>query len=54
MNGNPSGKKTPVKTSSPVGRYTITLQLEGYKPVTRTIQINKGQTTGIEETLVKQ
>ncbi len=54
VNGNPTGKKTPVKTDSPVGTYTITLQLEGYKPVTRKIQVNKGQTTGIEETLEKQ
>ena len=54
VNGNPSGKKTPVKTSSPVGNYTITLQLDGYKPVTRKIQVAKGQTTGISEILEKQ
>jgi predicted Ser/Thr protein kinase len=54
VNGNPTGKKTPVKTDSPVGSYTITLQMDGYKPVTRKIQITKGQTTGIEETLEKQ
>ena len=33
---------------------TITLQLQGYKPITRKITITKGQTTGIEETLEKQ
>ncbi len=54
VNGNPTGKKTPVKTDSPVGKYTITLQLAGYKPVTRTVTITKGQTTGIEEALEKQ
>jgi len=54
VNGNPTGKKTPVKTSSPVGTYTITLRLEGFKPITRTIQVTKGQTTGMEETLEKQ
>jgi serine/threonine-protein kinase len=54
VGGNPTGKKTPVKTSSPVGSYTITLQMNGYKPVTRKIQITKGQTTGVEETLEKQ
>jgi serine/threonine-protein kinase len=54
VNGNPTGKKTPVKTASPVGAYTITLRLEGYKPITRTIQVTKGQTTGMEETLEKQ
>jgi len=54
VNGNPTGKKTPVKTDSAVGAYTITLQLDGYKPVTRKIQITKGQTTGIDETLEKQ
>ena len=54
VNGSATGKKTPVKTDSPVGKYTITLQLPGYKTVTRTIEINKGQTTGIEEVLEKQ
>ena len=54
VNGSATGKKTPVKTDSPVGRYMITLQMPGYKPVTRTIQITKGQTTGIEEVLEKQ
>jgi hypothetical protein len=54
VNGNPTGKKTPVKTTSPVGTYTITLRLEGFKPITRTIQVTKGQTTGMEETLEKQ
>ncbi len=54
VNGNPTGKKTPVKTSSPVGKYTITLRLEGYKPVTRSIEVTKGKATGIEETLEKQ
>jgi hypothetical protein len=54
VNGNPTGKKTPVKTDSPIGKYTITMQLDGYKPVTRTVTITKGQTTGIEETLEKQ
>ncbi|MGI9102944.1 MAG: protein kinase domain-containing protein [Terriglobales bacterium] len=52
--GNTEAGKAPGKFSVAPGTYSITLRLSGYKPVTRTIQVEKGKTYGLDEVLEKE
>jgi serine/threonine-protein kinase len=55
MNGYSAPKTTPYKLALDPGNYTITLKLDGYKPVTKTVTIEKGKTQDLPEiTLEKQ
>lgn len=47
-------EKTNVKWQVDPGAYEITLKMDGYKPVTRLVVIQKGQTKSIDEILEKQ
>jgi serine/threonine-protein kinase len=43
INGRNSGKSTPQHMSVPLGRYFLTLKLDGYKPVTQIIDVQEGK-----------
>ncbi len=43
--------RTPMKVGVTPGNYTMVLRLPGYKPVTRTVQIERGKLFGVEEIL---
>ena len=51
INGRNSAKSTPQHMSLPLGRYFLTLKLDGYKPVTQIIQIEKGKPLIVNQTL---
>ena len=55
MNGFSAPKTTPYKLALDPGTYQITLKLDGYKPVTKSVTIEKGKTQDLPEiTLEKQ
>ena len=55
MNGFSAPKTTPYKLALDPGTYQITLKLDGYKPVTQSVTIEKGKTQDLPEiTLEKQ
>ena len=54
VNGHVAGKKTDVKWPADPGVYSIELQLPGYKPVHRNIQVKQGHIANIDEILEKQ
>ena len=54
VDGKVTSYKTPIKFPASPGKYKVSLRLPGYKPLTRQVQIEKGKTTTIEETLEKQ
>jgi len=37
-----------------VGHYKVVVEMEGYQPVTREVNVEKGKQTGIDETLVRK
>jgi serine/threonine-protein kinase len=53
VNGQPSSKTTPAKIALPPGEYQITFQLQDYKPLQKTLIVEKGPAIQIEETLQK-
>jgi len=53
VNGQPYSKTTPAKIALPPGEYQITFQLQDYKPLQKTLIVEKGQAIQIEETLQK-
>jgi len=53
VNGTPYSKTTPAKIVLPPGEYQITFQLQDYKPLQKTLIVEKGQAIQIEETLQK-
>jgi predicted Ser/Thr protein kinase len=54
LNGKPTPRRTPVRVPVPTGTYRIGLRLPGYKPVERTITIEKGKLSAVDEILEKQ
>jgi len=51
VDGNPIGKSTPSRIELPVGMHTVTLKLDGFRPLKRTVQVSDGGTTNITESL---
>jgi serine/threonine protein kinase len=51
VDGNPTGQFTPARIQIPSGLRTITLRLNGYQQVKRTLQVSEGGTVPIDETL---
>jgi hypothetical protein len=51
VDGNPTGKSTPSRIEMPIGIHTITLKLDGYGPIKRTVQASDGGTVPITESL---
>jgi serine/threonine-protein kinase len=54
VNGHLATKKTDVHWPVEPGTYDIELRLDGYKPVHRTIQVEKGKLKNVDEILQKQ
>ncbi len=54
VNGRPYEKKTPAKLTLDPGAYTITLKLEGYKPVQKTVTVEQGKKVPLDQTLENQ
>jgi PEGA domain len=46
-----TGKATPSRVELPIGIHSVTLKLEGYQPIKRTLQVSDGGTTPLSETL---
>jgi hypothetical protein len=51
INGRNSGKSTPQHMSLPVGRYFLTLKLDGYRPVTQIIDVEEGKSVIVNQSL---
>ena len=51
VDGNPTGKSTPSRVELPIGLHSVTLKLDGFKPMKRTIQVSDGGTVTISEAL---
>jgi hypothetical protein len=47
-------KKTPVRWPAAPAVYQIVLKLDGYKTVTRTVRVEAGKVSNIDEILEKQ
>ena len=54
LNGKASSSLTPVTVETKVGHYKVLIEMDGYQPVQREVDIEKGKQTGIEETLVRK
>ena len=48
------GKTSPMRLGLDPGNYDVVLQLEGYKPLHKTVTIEKGTPLELDETLEKQ
>jgi eukaryotic-like serine/threonine-protein kinase len=51
VDGNPTGKSTPSRIELPVGLHTVTMKLEGFQPLKRTIQVSDGGTANVTGSL---
>jgi len=51
INGRNSGKSTPQHMSVPLGRYFLTLKLDGYKPLTQIIDVEEGKPVVFNQSL---
>jgi len=51
VDGAATGKATPARVELPIGIHSVTLKLEGFKPVKRTVQVSDGGTTSLSEAL---
>jgi hypothetical protein len=54
INGRVAPKKTNARWPADPGVYTVELQMNGYKPVHRNIQVQLGKIKNIDEILEKQ
>jgi predicted Ser/Thr protein kinase len=54
MNGYAAPKVTPFKLPLDPGTYELTFQLNGYKPLTKKVTIEKGKSVDVDATLEKQ
>jgi serine/threonine protein kinase len=51
VDGNSTGQSTPARVELPVGLHTLTLKLEGFRPLRRTVQVSDGGTVTVSESL---
>jgi hypothetical protein len=51
VDGEATGKATPARVELPIGIHSVTLRLEGFKPVKRTVQVSDGGTTSLNAAL---
>jgi len=51
VDGVSTGKATPARVELPIGIHSVTLKLEGFRPVKRTLQVSDGGTTSLNEAL---
>jgi len=51
VDGTPTGQFTPARVQIPAGLHTVTLRLNGFQPVKRTVQVSEGGTVPVEEAL---
>ena len=51
VDNNPTGKVTPARVELPIGIHSVTLKMDGFKPVKRTVQVSDGGTTTLNESL---
>ncbi|HXZ78561.1 MAG TPA: serine/threonine-protein kinase [Terriglobales bacterium] len=54
VNGMVLPRRTPFRFPLNPGSYRVTLQADGYKPATRTVEVQKGQTATLDELLEPQ
>jgi hypothetical protein len=54
LNNAAVAETTPAKLSIKEGRYQLAIVLPGYKTFRRTVQVERGKTLGIQETLEKE
>ena len=51
VDGNPTGKSTPSRIELPIGVHNVTLKLDGFQPLKRTVQVSDGGTVPISGSL---
>ena len=51
VDGNPTGKSTPSRIELPIGIHTVTLKLDGFQPLKRTVQVSDGGTANVTGSL---
>jgi Protein kinase domain/PEGA domain len=51
VDGTPTGKSTPARVELPTGIHSVTLKMDGFKPVVRKVQVSDGGTTTLNESL---
>jgi eukaryotic-like serine/threonine-protein kinase len=51
VDGTPTAQFTPARVQLPAGMHTVTLKLNGYQQVKRTVQVSEGGTVMIDEAL---
>jgi serine/threonine-protein kinase len=54
LNGHATSSPTPVTVETKVGHYKVLIEMDGYEPIQREVDIQKGKQTGIDETLVRK
>jgi serine/threonine protein kinase len=54
VDGSPTGKTTPSRVELPIGLHTVTLRLEGFRDLRRTVQVSDGGTVTIAEAFKRQ
>jgi hypothetical protein len=54
VDGNPTGKSTPSRVELPVGVHTVTIKLDGFADLRRTVQVSDGGTVTIAESLKRR
>src|SRR5262249_28728953 len=51
VDGNDTGRAPPARVELPIGIHSVTLKMDGFKPVTRKVQASDGGTTSLNESL---
>jgi hypothetical protein len=51
VDGNSTGQASPARVQVTAGTHIVTLKLDGYQPVRRTVQVTEGSTVTVEGTL---
>ncbi len=51
IDGVPTGQKTPARVNTTAGTHRVVLSLKGFRPVTRIMAVDEGQTVQINESL---
>jgi hypothetical protein len=51
VDGTTTGQTTPARVQMPAGLHTVTVRLDGYQQVKRTVQTSEGGTVNIQAAL---